>query len=63
MEWVYILRCSDGTLYVGRTSNLTGRVQTHNEGRGGAYTAKRRPVRLLYSESHETVARASGNAS
>jgi putative endonuclease len=52
---VYILRCGDNSLYVGRTANIELREQTHNEGRGGTYTALRRPVRLLYSERHGTV--------
>jgi putative endonuclease len=50
MAWVYILRCSDASLYVGHTSDLGSRERTHNEGRGGAYTAARRPVALAYSE-------------
>ena len=51
MAAVYILRCADGSLYVGHTSDLETRERTHNEGRGGAFTAKRRPVTLVYSES------------
>lgn len=50
MAWVYILRCSDGTLYVGHTTDVESRERTHNEGRGGKYTSQRRPVRLVYSE-------------
>ncbi len=50
-DWyVYILRCSDGTLYTGITKDLKARVLAHNAGRGGAYTRTHRPVRLLYSE-------------
>ena len=48
---VYILECSDGTLYCGWTNNLEGRVREHNEGKSGAkYTRGRRPVRLVYRE-------------
>ena len=50
MAWVYILRCADASLYVGHTDDLEARERTHNEGRGGSYTARRRPVRILYSE-------------
>jgi predicted GIY-YIG superfamily endonuclease len=50
--WVYILRCSDGSLYVGRTSNLPDRIRWHNEGKGARHTCSRRPVTLLYSEEH-----------
>jgi len=52
---VYLLRCSDGTLYTGVTSDLQRRLRQHNgELRGGAaYTRGRRPVELLWSESAE----------
>ncbi len=49
---VYILECSDGTLYTGWTVNLERRLAAHNAGRGARYTRTRRPVRLVY---HETV--------
>jgi putative endonuclease len=52
--FVYILRCSDGTLYAGSTNDLTAREHRHNNGRGAKYTAGRRPVRLVYSERHES---------
>jgi putative endonuclease len=55
---VYILRCSDNTLYVGSTTDLPRRIQQHNEGRGGRYTAARLPVTLLYSETHNTLSAA-----
>jgi putative endonuclease len=52
--FVYILTCSDGTLYVGSTSDLLRRERTHNRGRGAKYTAGRTPVRIVYSEPHES---------
>ena len=52
---VYIVRCADGTLYTGYARNPTDRVKVHNAGRGARYTSGRRPVRLIYSESFETV--------
>jgi putative endonuclease len=52
--YVYILRCADGTLYTGSTSDLAARETTHNAGRGAKYTAGRRPVRIVYSEEHES---------
>ena len=55
MFWVYILRCADGTLYVGHTTDISRRERDHNEGRGGRHTASRRPVRLLYTEPHDTL--------
>ena len=52
MYHVYILRCSDGSLYVGGTDNLSSRLRRHNEGRGARHTATRGPVRLAYAEPH-----------
>jgi putative endonuclease len=51
-HYVYLLRCGDDSLYVGETSDLAAREQCHNEGRGGKYTAQRRPVRIVYAEEH-----------
>lgn len=50
MHWVYILKCADGSHYVGETTDPETREQLHNEGRGGKYTTRRRPVELVYSE-------------
>ena len=54
MHYVYLLRCADNSLYVGETSNLQTREQDHNDGRGGSYTAKRRPVRIVHAERHSS---------
>ena len=54
MHYVYLLRCADNSLYVGETSNLQTREQDHNDGRGGSYTAKRRPVCIVYAEKHNS---------
>ncbi len=52
---VYMLRCKDGTFYIGSTKDLERRVREHNEGRNGArYTRARRPVELVYSEECES---------
>ena len=48
---VYIVQCSDGTLYTGYAQDVKQRVRAHNEGHGAKYTRGRRPVRLLYTES------------
>ena len=50
MVVVYILKCADGTLYTGWTTDLERRLQAHNSGRGARYTRGRRPVRLAYRE-------------
>lgn len=49
--FVYILRCSDNTLYTGVTTDIARRLQEHNQGSQGAkYTRARRPVELVYQE-------------
>jgi putative endonuclease len=53
-HYVYLLRCADNSLYVGETSNLQTRERHHNEGRGGSYTAKRRPVHIVYAEQYRS---------
>lgn len=54
MWFVYIVRCADGSLYIGETSDLDLRLLRHNEGRASAFTARRRPVVLVYSEQYQT---------
>ena len=54
MCFVYILRCADQSFYVGLTQDLDARLKAHNDGRGAAYTFKRRPVSLVYSERYES---------
>jgi predicted GIY-YIG superfamily endonuclease len=49
--YVYILRCADGSFYVGSAQDLNARVKSHNDGRGAAHTFKHSPVRLIYSEA------------
>jgi putative endonuclease len=44
--WVYLLRCRDGSLYCGWTSDLERRLAAHAAGRASRYTASRRPVEL-----------------
>ena len=52
---VYMVRCSDGTLYTGITKDLEKRIEAHNSGKDGArYTRSRRPVTLVYSEQVES---------
>ncbi len=46
MFYVYILRCADDSFYVGSARDLDARVKAHNDGRGVAYTFRRRPVGL-----------------
>lgn len=56
---VYILECSDTTLYVGCTNDLERRLDEHNNSKRGAhYTKIRRPVRLLHSEGFPNLGKA-----
>lgn len=54
MNYTYILKCSDGSLYTGWTNNLEKRIEDHNTGRGAKYTKARRPVVLVYYEEFPT---------
>ena len=53
MWHVYIIRCGDGTLYTGSTTDIDRRLKEHNAKKGGNYTRLRTPVKLGYSETHK----------
>ncbi|MTT32969.1 GIY-YIG nuclease family protein [Terrilactibacillus sp. BCM23-1] len=55
---VYILKCSDGTLYTGYTTNIEKRIQVHESGKGAKYTRSRLPVQLVYKETLKTKSEA-----
>ncbi len=58
MYFVYLLQCSDGSLYAGSTNDLVRRLKEHNGSKRGArYTKARRPVVLKYFERFRTLAR------
>ena len=60
MYYLYILKCVDGTLYTGITTDLVRRVAEHNRTKLGAkYTSSRRPVELVYSRKFKNRSRAS----
>ncbi len=52
-NFVYILKCADGTYYTGWTTDPERRVRTHNSGKGARYTRARRPVDLVYLEEYD----------
>ena len=54
MNYAYILRCGDGSLYTGWTNDLEKRLAAHSSGKGGRYTRSRLPVELVYHEVFET---------
>jgi len=51
---VYIVKCSDDTLYTGWTRNIEIRIKAHNSGTGSKYTRSRLPVILMYCEMLES---------
>ena len=54
MNYTYILKCSDETLYTGWTNDLEKRINAHNAGKGAKYTKNRRPLELAYYEEFAT---------
>lgn len=58
MAHMYILECSDGTLYVGSTRNLELRLQQHAVGNGADYTRKRLPITLRWAVETDSIAEA-----
>lgn len=49
-HYVYMLECSDGSLYTGYTTNVGKRLDTHNRGKGAKFTRSRLPCKLVYVE-------------
>ena len=54
MNYTYIVKCCDNTLYTGWTTDLDRRIEEHNSGKGAKYTRSRRPVELIYAERFDT---------
>lgn len=55
MPFTYILRCSDGSYYVGSTYDLERRLSQHAVGEGAIYTARRLPVELLWAHESQLI--------
>ncbi len=53
MNYVYLVRCADGSLYCGWTTDLSARMEAHNSGKGAKYTRSRLPVQLVWHETFE----------
>jgi len=53
MHYIYILKCSDNSLYTGYTNDIDKRVKTHNLGKGSKYVRSRLPAILVYSEKFD----------
>jgi putative endonuclease len=57
-HYVYIVKCSDGSLYTGYTTDPDRRLREHNSGKGSRYTRRRRPVVLQYLEALPSAGKA-----
>jgi predicted GIY-YIG superfamily endonuclease len=53
--WVYLLKCADGSFYVGCTTNIDQRFGQHQAGEIPGYTSTRLPVEMVWSEEFQTV--------
>ena len=58
MWHVYIISCSDNSLYTGTTTDISRRIREHNSGKGGSYTRVRQPVKLVHEEACSTRSQA-----
>lgn len=58
MWFLYILRCGDGTLYTGITTDVSRRLEAHRQGKGAKYTRGRGPLELVYREECGTHSQA-----
>ena len=52
--WTYLLRCADGSYYVGHTDDFDLRLAKHHDGTYGGYTSTRRPIVLVYAEAFDS---------
>ena len=55
MAWMYILKCGDGSYYVGSTRSLDLRLSQHQSGKGSRYSSGRLPVELVYAEEYDSI--------
>lgn len=58
MNYIYIIKCKDKSLYTGWTNNLERRFKAHQEGKGAKYTKGRGPLELVYFEEFEDKSKA-----
>ena len=58
MWHVYIVQCSDGSLYTGITTDVSRRIKEHNSGKGSRYTRIRMPVKILCKENYQSRSKA-----
>jgi len=54
MYYIYLLKCADGSLYCGITTDVKRRLKEHKMRKGGNYTRSHGAVKMVYTEKHET---------
>lgn len=59
MYFVYLLKCKDGSIYTGITTDLERRLQEHKDGKGGNYTRAHKPDKIVYTEEFSNRSEAS----
>ncbi|MDP3800412.1 MAG: GIY-YIG nuclease family protein [bacterium] len=59
MYFVYIIKCKDGSLYTGITTDLKRRFEEHKTGKGGSYTRAKKVIKIVYKEKHSNRSSAS----
>lgn len=57
-HFFYLARCNDNSLYAGTCIDVKEREATHNEGKGAKYTRSRLPIKIIYTETFETLSEA-----
>jgi putative endonuclease len=58
MWYVYLLLCSDSSLYTGATNDIKKRFSTHKAGKGGHYTRSHKPIKIVHQEEFNTQSEA-----
>jgi putative endonuclease len=57
-HFFYLARCTDGSLYAGTCIDVAAREEMHNSGKGAKYTRSRLPIKIVYTETFETLSEA-----
>ena len=58
MNYTYIVKCADSTLYTGWTNDLDKRIKAHNNGKGAKYTKANKPLKIVWQKEFETKSEA-----
>ena len=59
LYYIYLLKCADGTIYTGITTDVQRRFEEHKNGKGAHYTRAKKAIKILYTEEHQDRSSAS----